>query len=645
VAASDINYRRFFDINTLAGIRVELPEVFRKTHELIFRLVHEGRVQGLRVDHVDGLADPEGYAHALQSAVGPGFYIVVEKILEPGEPLRAWPIAGTTGYDVLNIIDGIFVDTKAGDRFDEIYRRFAGIEGRYFDQLRSAKTEILQSSFASELEVLVADLKRIADSDRRTRDYTVYAMRIVLSEIIARFPVYRSYVTDDDPSPEDIELIETTVAAAKRTSALPDRSLHDFVTAALLGRIETEGSGRPTPDHVHRFRRRFQQLTGPVMAKSLEDTLFYRYFRLLSLNEVGGDPGHFGLSVADFHATNRDRAQSWPNAMIATATHDTKRGEDARARLNAISEIPDAWEEALATWQEVASPLLTEVEGAPAPDANDQYMLLQALLGAWPLELLEGDDEAELESYRERFQAFAQKAFREAKRHTSWVNPNEGYEKAVTSLIDAVLKPGSRFLEAFRPLAARLSRAGMVNGLARTVLKLTLPGVPDTYQGTAFWDFSLVDPDNRRPVDYAARERALDDNAPLETLLEDWQDGRIKQQILVRLLADRAAHPAVYADGDYRPVEATGSRAAHVVAFGRQAHGEELVTATTRLAAGLTEADALPLGESWGDTRLPLAAGQWQNVLTGEAFDAHQSGAALRELFARLPVAVLRRTG
>jgi (1->4)-alpha-D-glucan 1-alpha-D-glucosylmutase len=645
VAASDINYRRFFDINTLAGIRVELPEVFRKTHELIFRLVHEGRIQGLRIDHVDGLADPEGYTKALQGAVGPGFYIVIEKILEPGEPLREWPVAGTTGYDVLNVIDGVFVDTGAGERFERIYRDFTGVEGRYFDQLRSAKTEILQSSFASELEVLVADLKRIADGDRRTRDYTVYAMRIALSEIIARFPVYRSYLTDAEASPEDVELIETTVGAAKRTSALPDRSLHDFIAAALLGRVETEGPGRPAPDHVRRFRRRFQQLTGPVMAKSLEDTLFYRYSRLISLNEVGGDPGHFGLPVAEFHALNRDRAQSWPYAMVATSTHDTKRGEDARARLNAISELPDLWEEALATWREVATPLLKEVDGAPAPDANDQYILFQALLGAWPLEILERDDAEAIESFRTRFQAYAQKAFREAKRFTSWVNPNEAYEGAISGLIDAVLAPGSGALQALRPLAGRLALAGMLNGLSTTVLKCTLPGVPDIYQGTAFWDFSLVDPDNRRPVDYGAQNAALEAAAPIESLLGPWQDGRIKQAVLAGLLADRAASPTLYADGDYRPLEAAGGDTANVVAFRRSLGDDELVVVVPRRAGTLTRDGKLPLGAAWGDEGLRLPAGTWRDVLTGRSLEAGASDLALRELFGLLPVAVLRRIG
>ena len=637
VAASDINYRRFFDINGLAGIRVELPDVFAAAHALPFRLIREGRVQGLRVDHIDGLADPDGYVRALQAAVGPGFYVVVEKILEPGERLRSWPVAGTTGYDVLNLIDGVLIDGSQGGFFERVYREFTGEPGRYGDELRAAKSEILQSSFASELEVLVSDLKRIADGDRRTRDYTIVAMRAALIEIVARFPVYRSYVTDE-PGPEDVELIETTVAAAKRKSLLPDRSVHDFAASCLLGRIEMDGPGRPAPDHVARFRRRFQQLTGPVMAKALEDTLFYRYARLLSLNEVGGDPGHFGGSVEAFHAANAERARVWPATMIATATHDTKRGEDARARIGALTEMPDAWEEALAAWREI-------VGERDAPDRNDGLMFLQALLGAWPTELLDGDDPAAIESFRKRFDGYVEKALREAKRHSSWVNPDGAYEGATKELVAELLRPGSPFLARFRPLARRLARAGMLSSLARTVLKCTLPGVPDIYQGTAFWDVSLVDPDNRRPVDYEASAAALADEAALPGLLASWPDGRVKQRLIATLLADRASAPGLYADGDYAALGTTGPEAARVLAFRRGAGEEALAVVVSRLGSSLGDADGFPTGPVWGDTRAMLPPGTWRDVLTGREIAVSPEGAAMREVFAELPVAVLRRTG
>ncbi|KAA2238204.1 malto-oligosyltrehalose synthase [Salinarimonas soli] len=638
VAASDINYRRFFDINALAGLRVEDPEVFERTHAMIFRLVAEGRIQGLRIDHIDGLADPEGYVRALQAAVGPGFYILAEKILEPGEPLRPWPLSGTTGYDVLNQIDGIFVDRGSERVFERIYRDATGMEGGYGALLRAAKSEILETSFASELEVLVSDLKRIADADRRTRDYTVFAMRRALVEIIARFPVYRSYITDDAIAPEDRALVEGAVEGAKRNSALPDRTVHDFAAAALLGDVETEGPGRPNPDWIRRFRRRFQQLTGPVMAKSLEDTLFYRFVRLVPLNEVGGDPGHFGLSLADFHKANAERARDWPYAMIATATHDTKRGEDARARLYALSEMPDAWRDAVERFERLCRPLVSAVGGEAAPDANDRYLLLQALLGAWPLDLLDGDG-GDREGFRERLEGYLLKALREAKRHTSWVHGNEAYEGAATELLSALLRPDGGFLEAFRPLARRLAAIGMVNALARTALKLTLPGVPDTYQGTEMWDLSLVDPDNRRPVDFEARARALTDDTPAEALLAAWTDGRIKQRLTARLLADRAERPALYADGDYKPLAARGAQARRLAAFVRE-HGEDrLVVVVPRLVGALMPDERLPLGpDAWGDTAVALPPGRWRDVVTGREV---QNG-AVAELFGGLPIAVLR---
>ncbi|MDQ4135938.1 MAG: malto-oligosyltrehalose synthase, partial [Pseudomonadota bacterium] len=470
VAASDINYRRFFDINALAGLRVEDPEVFDETHAMVFRLVREGRIQGLRIDHIDGLADPGGYVQALQREVGPGFYIVVEKILEPGEPLKPWPVAGTSGYDALNLIDGVFVDTEAKDAFDALYRRATGIEGRYGVLLRAAKSEILETSFASELEVLVSDLKRLADSDRRTRDFTVNALRRAVVEIVARFPVYRSYIDDAGPEPDDRRLVEETVEKAKRDSTLPDRTTHDFIAGALLGRVETGGPGRPDPELLRRFRRRFQQLTGPVMAKSLEDTLFYRYVPLLALNEVGGDPGHFGLTLEQFHEDAAARARDWPHAMIATATHDTKRGEDARGRLLALSEMPEDWAAAVERFQRLVEPHLAAHEEGKAPDANDQYMLLQTLLGAWPHELLDGNSDKGLEGFRQRIEEYARKALREAKRHTSWVNVDEAYEEATFALLRRLLQPDSPFLSEFRPLAQRLAYLGMLTGLARTAV-------------------------------------------------------------------------------------------------------------------------------------------------------------------------------
>ncbi|WP_445502911.1 malto-oligosyltrehalose synthase [Microvirga sp. G4-2] len=639
VASSDINYRRFFDINNLAGMRVEVPEVFERTHELILRLVKENRIHGLRIDHIDGLADPEGYARALQRKVGPGFYVVVEKILEPGEQLRPWPVAGTTGYDALNLIDGVLLDEQAGETFERIYRGASGPADEYDDLLKQAKLEMTQSNFAGELEVLVSDIKTIADASRHTRDYTAYALRRALVEIIAVFPVYRSYLGEGEPSLADVHLVEGAVQAAKQSSALPDRSVHDFIAAVLFGRGQAAD-----PADVRRFRRRFQQLTGPVMAKSLEDTLFYRYGRLIALNEVGGDPGHFGLTLQEFHEANAKRASDWPYAMIATATHDTKRGEDARARLLALSEIPEEWEEAVSLWREAISPYLSDVNGSAAPDANDQVILLQALLGAWPLELLDGDDGQKLASFHERMKGYVTKALREAKRQTSWVNPNNEYEEAALSVLQAVLDPKGGVLDRLRPLARRISVLGMLNGLSRTILKMTLPGVPDIYQGTEFWDFSLVDPDNRRPVDYTARARALAEIPSLEALLSEWQDGRVKQSILARLLQDRASTPSLYADGDYQAIPVEGERASHVIAFMRQ-HGDgKLAVIVPRHWNSLVSTDRPKFDPAmWSGLGLALPDGQWRNVITGQVSTIMAGGQDLGELLSSFPFAVLKQ--
>jgi (1->4)-alpha-D-glucan 1-alpha-D-glucosylmutase len=652
IAASDINYRRFFDVNGLAGLRVEQSDVFQRSHATIFRHIEAGRIDGLRIDHIDGLADPLGYARALQAAIGPGFYVVVEKILEPGERLRPWPVAGTTGYDVLNQLDGILVDQTKRTEIARLYESRTEFDEPYKFMLRAAKAEILEISFASELEVMTSDLKAVADADRRTRDFSVNAIRRALIEIIARFPTYRSYLPGDldesDVEDEDIRLIETAVKKAKRWSALPDRSVHDFAADAMLGRIDVTGPGRPDPEIILRFRRRFQQLTGPVMAKSLEDTLFYRFAELLALNEVGGDPGEYGIAAEHFHALQAARARDWPNAMITTATHDTKRGEDARSRLLALSEMPGDWAEAWEIWTSLAGPHLSLVEKEPAPDANDQWMFFQAILGAWPLELLDRDEPAAIEDFRARLDAYAEKALRESKRRSSWVNVDEAYEGAVHTLFAALIAPGSEFLARLRPFARRLAHLGMIAGLGRTVLKATLPGLPDTYQGTEFWDFSFVDPDNRRPVDYPALTRALEEGAAAADVLAHWTDGRVKQATLARLLADRAARPSFYADADYQALPASGERAAHVIAFTRSdaTTGEgDLVVAVPRLVSGFL-GEAVWSGEAFAGTHLSVTPGStWTDLVTGDAVVSDDGRIELGRAFARLPYAVLRRTG
>jgi len=636
VAASDINFRRFFDIDGLAGVRIEEPAVFQRVHQLVFDLVRRGQVQGLRIDHIDGLADPQAYVQDLQSELGPDFYIVAEKILGPGEELRDWPLAGTTGYEMLNVIDGVFVDASAEAEFDRIYAGITPKGGNYAAALKAAKTQVLMESFSSELESLVSDMKRIADSNRLTRDYSVNTIRVALGDIIIAFPIYRTYITRASIAAEDRAVITDVLGDAKRETSLPDRSVHDFIGSVLLGTVPMGRPGRAPSALVDRFRRRFQQLTGPVMAKSLEDTLFYRYVRFLALNEVGGEPQHFGVAPAAFHAANGNRAQHWPQAMTATATHDTKRGEDARARLLSLSEVPDLWQGMVGIWREEAGDIAV-------PDANDQYMLLQTVIGAWPLELLYRDDPGALESFRDRLVTYIPKAFREGKRRSKWIEPNEAYEAAAKDLVLRLLNGGSGFMTRILPLVRDVARRGMVISLARTVLKCTLPGVPDFYQGTALWDFSLVDPDNRRPVDYSWRSGLAENGQRIEALLAAWHDGAIKQHMTAKLLADRRARPLFYAKAGYEPVEASGERAAHVLGFTRTFAGETLFVAVPRLQGRKLNAAGLPVGDDvWGNTAIELPSGFWCDI----AGDRHiEIAGAIRvaKLFETVPFAVLRR--
>ncbi len=634
VAASDVNYRRFFDIDGLAGVRIEKDAVFERTHKLIFDLVRRGLVQGLRIDHIDGLADPKAYAAALQRAIGPDFYVVAEKILEPGEALRPWPLSGTTGYEMLNFLDGVFVDGANEERFDRLYRETTGFAQDYEGALLAAKRQVLLESFSSELESLVSDMKRIADANRLTRDYNVNAIRVALGDLICAFPVYRTYITPRTLEGADRILLGDVLTHAKAITALPDSSVHDFLGSVLLGTVPMGRPGRASTGLVNRFRRRFQQLTGPVMAKSLEDTLFYRYVRFLALNEVGGEPSRFGIAPADFHAENVARARDWPQALTTTATHDTKRGEDARARLLALSEAPDLWARALAIWAD-------EAKGVTAPDANDQYLFLQALLGVWPVELLERDDPGVLAALRERLKAYVPKALREAKRHSKWIAPNEAYERATTDLLDRLLTDGSPFLARIRPIMRDLAKRGMLISLTRTVLKCTVPGVPDLYQGTALWDFSLVDPDNRRPVDYAERSAMLEGGESLAALLDTWQTGGIKLRLAAALLRERRDHASFYAKADYAPLTVTGPLADKVIAFSRRHREETLVVVVPRLSGNDSETALIPTGAFWGGTAVDVPAGRWRDVFEGGTLDSTGSVAA-GGLLASLPFAVLR---
>ncbi|HJT15476.1 MAG TPA: malto-oligosyltrehalose synthase, partial [Dongiaceae bacterium] len=535
VAADEINYRRFFDINELAGIRMENPEVFDRTHRLVDELIASGRLHGLRLDHIDGLLDPAGYLGQLRARAAErtsSFYITVEKILARHERLRSdWPIAGTTGYDFINLVNGLYVDSDGKQAMDRTYRRFLDRSADFDEVLYACKLLIVDTMLASELNRLASGLDAISERHWSTRDYTEERLRAALREVVACFPVYRTYATERGVSPDDRRDIDWAIKQAQKSYLGPDPEILDFVRAALTLDL-TEWSPAFDRDEILRFAQRFQQYTGPVMAKAMEDTSFYRYNRLLSLNEVGGDPRQFGVTPSAFHHLMQERAKSWPNAMSALSTHDTKRGADMRARLNVLSELAPAWNQRVRRWASLNRYKRGKVNGDPAPSPNDEYAIYQTLLGAWPAD-------GEIDSFGERLKGTVLKSIREAKRRTSWINPNEAYESACLRFVERLLETGrpNPFLDDFRPFQQRVAQFGVLNSLSQLAVTLTAPGVPDTYQGCDLWDFNMVDPDNRRPVDFELRRRMLaeitetDRRALLRDSLADWQDGRIKLAI------------------------------------------------------------------------------------------------------------------
>jgi (1->4)-alpha-D-glucan 1-alpha-D-glucosylmutase len=666
VASDEINYRRFFSINDLVGIRVENPELFAAIHRLVARLVTEGKLHGLRIDHIDGLFDPGEYCVRLQALLGPApdqtrsRYVVVEKILARHERQRAdWPIAGTTGYEFIGLLNGLLVDARQEAAATRNYERFIRREADFDELLRDAKHLVMNTMLGSELGVLATDLHRIAQRHWNSRDYTWNGLRAALREVIACFPVYRTYVTSHGISAEDRRDIEWAIARARKEWRGLGHEILDFIHAVLTTDLTRAPLRETARDEVIRFAMKFQQYTGPVMAKGLEDTAFYRYHRLISLNEVGGDPRQFGLSVAAFHHANQERARDWPHSMLATATHDTKRGEDVRARVAALSEMPLEWAQATSRWAKLNQRHKQDLDGRPAPGRNDEYLLYQTLVGALPADFTIGETAA---SFVERLQAYMMKAAREAKERTSWDNPNADYEAALGPFISRILDPvrGRPFLRHFLPFQARIARLGMLNSLVQTTLKLTSPGVPDLYQGTELWDLSLVDPDNRRAVAFEDRARLFDEIAALalnsgdrlastvDRLREAWPDGRIKLYVIHQLLALRRELPELFRNIEYRPLAIEGAQAERICAFLRMTERQRVIVIAGRHFATLTPPSAtLPAVEAWGDTALTLPEGlssPLSDRLTGRRFAAGYTAIPIRELFANLPVAVLAET-
>ena len=770
VATEEINYRRFFDINSLAAIRMEDPDVFAQTHALLLRLIGEKKVTGVRLDHVDGLYDPLSYLRQLQescyrqlagtaaegnlagktSQIGtpiptptlplegredgatietaeavsplrnrgegsrsetggvsslpedppaslrsasplfhrgdigalpentePGisayaailqqspsyrpFYAVCEKILMKGEQLpQEWPVFGTTGYDFATQVNGVLVETENAKAFDRIYSRFLGYDTDFAELVYQKKKLVMQVSLSGELNMLGHHLNTLSERNRLTRDFTLNSLTRALSEVIALFPVYRTYVDPAAVREIDVQYVEATVARAKRKNPALNASIFDFLRDVLLLRLPEKARECDGTAWLN-FAMRFQQLTGPVMAKGLEDTAFYIYNRLVSLNDVGGTPGRFGISLEAFHGQNLERVKSLPHAMIATATHDSKRGEDLRARLDALSEIPERWQKSLMKWSRLNKKKLVLLDGQTVPDRNEEYLLYQTLLGAWPFG---AQDPAAQELLRTRIREYLTKAVREAKVNTSWNSPNAVYEASLSAFVDAILTPGpgNTFLADFAPFQKVVAHFGIFNSLSQVLLKMVSPGVPDFYQGTELWDFTLVDPDNRGVVDYQLRRAALAGLKAREVeigpaklfgeLLENREDGRIKLYLIFRALNYRKANRLLFEHGEYLPLEASGDRSRCLCAFARKGAGKIVIAAVPRFPASLApEPGQAPLGErAWLDTFLKLpegGAGRYRNVVTGESLESEEragvAAISLARIFSCAPVALLEK--
>jgi (1->4)-alpha-D-glucan 1-alpha-D-glucosylmutase len=700
VATEEINYRRFFDINGLGAIRVERPAVFAATHDLIFRLISEGSVTGLRVDHPDGLYNPVEYFHRLQRAcfaaqhrvrtTDPGntrsseeqvrefaarydeavmadpsyhpFYIVGEKILTKSERMpEDWPIFSTTGYVFVNSVNGIFVDGDHAKTFDAIYEKFIKARVSVQDVIYEKKKLVMLVSMSSEVNTLGHYLNDLSEKNRLTRDFTLNSLTGAIVEAIAAFPVYRTYINTWAVNDRDRQVIELAVSRSKRKNPAISTSIFDFLKDVLLLRFPREFSDADKTEWLDLVMR-FQQITGPVMAKGVEDTAFYVYNRLVSLNEVGGMPERFGTPLETFHGQNIERMKSWPHAMIATATHDTKRSADVRARINVLSEMPDEWSERVRTWARINKKKKGVIEGSEAPDRNEEYLLYQTLIGVWPLG--QGKDGA-AGNAAERVRDYMIKAAREAKVNTSWINPNEAYEQAMTTFIERILmpRPDNAFLQDFLSFHRMIAHYGMYNSLSQVLLKICSPGVPDFYQGTELWDLSLVDPDNRRSVDHDLRRdllAELKDRESKGTAVElAWElslnkeDGRIMLYLVYKALNYRKANRDLFMNGEYLPLNAEGAHAGSLCAFARRtARGMIIAAAPRFLTKVISGGASVPFGKAvWEDTRLLLpeenAGVKFKNVFTQEIISTVDLGGnyglLCADIYSCFPVVLLER--
>jgi (1->4)-alpha-D-glucan 1-alpha-D-glucosylmutase len=644
LAPSAINYRRFFDINELAGVRVEDAGTFGKIHRLVARLIAAGRLDGLRLDHIDGLFDPLQYTRRLQQLIREArgsrrtaFYVVVEKILEEEErPPSFAGAAGTTGYEILNTISRVLVHEPGRQALAGLWRDIAPEHADFGAVLERSKNRVLNSIMASEFNVLAQSIGRIAAGHFTTRDYAPDRLREALALYVLEFPIYRTYVTLARCRDEDRSVIDRTIAAARRRWHGTDVDIFDFLRDAIT--LDLARKDLPySRTRLQQFALKLQQFTGPMMAKSLEDTALYRYHSLIGLNEVGGHPTTPGLSIAAFHAACAERAKQQPHGLTATATHDTKRGEDARTRILALSELPELWTNRVAEWRGLNARFVSEAEQSRTPSAGHEYMLYQALIGAWPLSAIDAD-------FAKRMEEYAIKAAREGKLETSWINPSEAYEKGLVEFVRTILDPdrSAEFLSSFDAFARRMALIGAQSSLTQLVLKATIPGIPDFYQGCEFWDLSLVDPDNRRPVDFAMREQVLETDPEWRDLTEHWTDGRIKLALMRRLLSLRREHPALFRDGGYEPVGVEGADADSVLAFTRSRGRELVLVAVGRHFARMTQ-----VGERWSRAKWQAEL-QLDRTVASRLSDAigsaaNDCGLDVSRLFANIPVAILLR--
>jgi len=696
VSGEEINYRRFFDINDLVGLRMENPHVFAETHQLMRRLFADDLIAGLRIDHPDGLLNPAEYfvrlqrlyaasrclgAEAASATAADGIelevhgafadrpaprqpaplYLLVEKILERGEHLPAWPVDGTVGYDFANLVNGVLIDHRNERIFTKLYQRVIDGAVRVDRLIYESKKLVLRRALASEVNVLTHMLNEISNANRRARDYTRGVLREAIRETIACFPVYRTYIDErGHVSENDRRYIQQATECAKRYNGTIAPAAFDFLRRILqLEDTDNGGTIYGYPRKLY-FTLKFQQLTGPVMAKGLEDTACYIYARFISNNEVGGTPAEFGIPVDEFHRGNRERAEHWPASMLATSTHDSKRSEDVRARLDVLSEMPNAWAAQVMKWRRINRSRKVEVsDGRVVPDNNEEYFLYQTVVGAWPLHL---EADAQQREFVERMQQYMEKALHEAKVNLSWLNPNPEYTAGIHTFVERILSSRYRgkpnlFWDSLLKFLPAVMYFGAMNSLTQTLLKLTCPGVPDIYQGQEMWDFSLVDPDNRRPVDFdrrrqlaselCAQARTGDLRDLCHELLQDYRDGRLKLWLTMQALNLRRRHPDLFRLGDYLPLHATRGREEHVIAFARQHKGDMAIVAAPRLSYTLMKGrEEAPIGAVWGDAEIALpaqiAGSALRNIFTGERLIPENS-LLCREVFGIFPVALLVR--